>query len=74
MQFLSDFDSELITGGFSFPSFSPLTLGIFVAPVTTVTPVTQITTVTTTGVIAGIVDRVNFAVNNSVLSLSSVKG
>jgi hypothetical protein len=30
--------------------------------------------VTTTGVIAGIVDRVNFAVNNSVLSLSSVKG
>jgi hypothetical protein len=73
MQLLSDSDSELISGGFTFPAFSQFALGINVSPVTVVTPVTQVNTVTTTGVLAGILDRVNLTVNNSAFNFASVK-
>jgi hypothetical protein len=73
MQILSDFDSEMISGGFVFPSMPRFGLGINVSPVTIVTPVTQVNTVTTTGVLAGILDRVNLTVNNSAFNFASVK-
>ena len=72
MQILSDTDSELIAGGFAFPTFSQFALGINVSPVTVVTPVTQVNTVTTTGVLAGILDRVNLTVNNSAFNFAAV--
>jgi hypothetical protein len=70
MHFLSDFDAELIGGGFVFPSPSTLLLSINVSPVTIVNPITQVNTVATTAVLAGILDNVNLAVSASAFNFA----
>jgi len=72
MYLLSDSDSEVISGGFSFPAFSQFALGVNVSPVTVVTPVTQVNTVATAGVLAGILDGVSLAVYNTAFNFASV--
>ena len=72
MHILSDFDAELISGGFAFPSASSLTLGINVSPITIVTPITQVNTVATTAVLAGILDNVNLALSNTAFNFAAV--
>ena len=71
MHILTDFDSELISGGFAFPSASTLVLGINVSPITIVTPITQVNTVATTAVLAGILDNVNLNVSNSAFNFAA---
>jgi hypothetical protein len=72
MHILSDFDAELISGGFAFPSAANIALGINVSPITIVTPITQVNTVATTAVLAGILDNVNLAVSNTAFNFATV--
>jgi hypothetical protein len=71
MYTLSDFDSELISGGFAFPSAANIVLGINVSPVTLVSPITQVNTVATAAVLAGILDNVNLVVSNTAFNFAA---
>ena len=71
MQLLSDFDSELISGGLALPLAPTLLLGINVSPITIVTPITQVNTVATTAVLAGILDNVTLAVSASAFNFAA---
>jgi len=72
MHILSDFDAELIVGGFAFPSAANIALSISVSPVTLVAPITQVNTVATAAVLAGILDNVNLAVSNTAFNFATV--
>jgi hypothetical protein len=72
MQLLSDFDAEIISGGFVFPSAANIALSINVSPATFVAPITQVNTVATTAVLAGILDNVNLAVSNTAFNFATV--
>ena len=73
MNFLSDSASEQICGGaLVIPSLSSLVVGVNVNPITNVTPVTQVNTVATAAVLAGILDNVNLAVNNTAFNFASI--
>ena len=54
------------------PSLSSLVVGVNVNPITIVTPVTQVNTVATAAVLAGILDNVNLAVNNTAFNFASI--
>jgi len=70
MYFLSDLDSEKVTGGFAFPSSSNVFLAINVSPTTVVKPITQLNTVVNTGVAAGILQNVSLKFGNSPLNFA----
>jgi len=72
MHILSDFEAELISGGFTVPSATNIALSINVSPVTFVTPIIQVNTVATTAVLAGILDNVNLAVSNTAFNFAAV--
>ena len=70
MVFLSDCDSEQVSGGFTFPSASTVLLAINVSPTTVVKPITQLNTVVNTGVAAGILQNVSLRFGNSPLNFA----
>jgi hypothetical protein len=71
MVFLSDYDSELVNGGFGFPSGPNVFLAINVSPTTVVKPITQLNNVVNTGVLAGILQNVGLKFNNSPLNFAT---
>ena len=61
MQLLSDFEAEIISGGFAFPSAANIALSINVSLATFVAPITQVNTVATAAVLAGSIKRLSGA-------------